>query len=95
MQQLQEQVPYEFPGSYSDPIFNAMAAGMDIGVGVGVGGGMLEDQQLLPFDVQTMPPIEEFTSLPERFFPSMNGPPVQDFDINFFNTSDAINFSGS
>jgi hypothetical protein len=76
-------------------VFNAMAAGTDMGVGVGVGGGMLEDQQLLPYDVQTMPPLEEFTSLPEWFFQSMNAPLVQDFDMSFFNTDDVMNFSGS
>jgi hypothetical protein len=96
-QRFQGEVPFEFPGSYNDPMFNAMAAGMEMstGVGVGIGGGMLEDQQFLGFDAQMMPPLEEFTSLPEWFFPSMNEPPVQDFDMSFYNTDDVVSFSGS
>jgi hypothetical protein len=96
-QRFQGEVPFEFPGNYDDTMFNAMAAGMDMstGVGVGVGGGMLEDQQFLGFDAQMMPPLEEFTSLPEWFFPSMNEPPVQDFDMGFYNTDDVVSFSGS
>jgi hypothetical protein len=93
-QQFQGQVPFVFPGNYDDPAFNAMAAGMDMstGIGVGIGGSMLEDQQFFGYDPQTIPPLEEFTSLPEWFFPSVNGPPVQDFEMSFFNTDDKINF---
>jgi hypothetical protein len=96
VQQFQGQMLYEFPENYSDPMFNAMAAGMDMSVSVSVseGRGMLEDQQFPAYDVQTMPPLEELTTLPEWFFPSANGPPVQDFDMGFFNTDDVINFSG-
>jgi hypothetical protein len=90
-------MPFEFPRGYSDPMFNAMAAGMDMSVSGGMGlGEMLESRQLLGYDFQTMPPLEEFTSLPEWFFPSINGPPpVQDFDMSFFNADDVVNFSGS
>jgi hypothetical protein len=52
-------------------------------------------QQLLPYNVQTMPPLEEFTTSPEWFFPSMNGPPVQDFEMSIFNTDDVMKISGS
>lgn len=69
---------------------------MSAGVGVGAGGGMLEDQQFLGYDAQMpIPPLEEFTSLPEWFFPRMNGPPVQEFDMSFFNTDDVMNFPPS
>jgi hypothetical protein len=97
-QQLQGQLPFEFPGEYSDPMFNAMAAGVDMSsaAGVGLGGGMLEERRLSGYDFQTMQPLEDFTSLPEWFFPSMNGPPpVQDFDMSFFDTDNVINFAGS
>lgn len=75
-------------------MFNALAAGMDMNAGMQVGGGMLEQQQPLPYDVQTIPLLEKFTSLSEWFLPSMNGPPMQDFEMSFFNTDDVINFSG-
>jgi len=97
-QQLQGQLPFEFPGGYSDSMFNAMAAGVDMseGAGVGLGGGRLEERQLSGYDFQTMQSLEDITSLPEWFFPNMNGPPpVQDFDMSFFNTEDVINFAGN
>lgn len=66
LQQFQGQALYNFPGCHTDPMFNAMAAGIDIGSGVvvGVGGGMLEQPQLLPYEGRMTPPLDEFTNFP-------------------------------
>lgn len=87
-------VPYEYQYGYTNANFYN-PTDLNVGIGIRPGLGISGSESFVHgYGVQMSSGREEFTSLPEWFFPSMNQPPMvvgQEFDMGIYNTDDVIN----